>query len=256
MAASRSRPLNRSEAYVNRGAGRTRTLREHGEGRVEWLRHTEWTIGGRPGLPGDGRGHPHLHIWFFAPFLPHLAEDDRVTEWWREALVRVGFAQRDALDRLVIDLRPVRNGKVGEGGGIVTEVIKYMTKDIIKPGIYVAPEVYARVYEELDGRRPLQASRGFMALGKEEVCCVECGAKKSCLVRLRREGEVYGRWMGSIEAYRAHALAQGPPPIAAPATGAPSNDANVELGLRVDETPLGRAMRPAQCTVPRSRGGT
>jgi hypothetical protein len=25
MAASRSRPLNRSEAYVNRGAGRTRT---------------------------------------------------------------------------------------------------------------------------------------------------------------------------------------------------------------------------------------
>ena len=26
MAASRSRPLNRSAAYVNRGAGRTRTL--------------------------------------------------------------------------------------------------------------------------------------------------------------------------------------------------------------------------------------
>lgn len=202
-------------------------LRERGEDRAEWLRHAEWTIGGRPGFPGDGQGHPHMHVWFFGPFLPHKREDDRLTEWWREALVRVGFAaergslaQRDALEWLRVRTDPVKNGKVDEGGGIVTEVIKYMTKDIIKPGVYVAPEVYARVYEELDGRRPLQASKGFMALGKEEVCCAECGAEKSYLVRLRREGEgeKYGPWMGSVEAHRAHALAQGPPPIAAPFT--------------------------------------
>ncbi|MGH7295875.1 MAG: hypothetical protein ACRELB_13110 [Polyangiaceae bacterium] len=190
-------------------------LRERGES-CEWLRHAEWTIG------GDGQGHPHLHVWFFGPFLPHLPHDDRVTAWWREALVRSGFhcaggplALREALNGLVVDLRAVRNGAVDDGGGIVTEVIKYMTKDMVKPGVYVPAETYARVYEAFDGRRPMQASKGFMALGKQEVCCVECGAEKSYLVRLRREGkgETYGPWMGTTEAHRAHALAQGPPPV-------------------------------------------
>jgi hypothetical protein len=49
----------------------------------------------------------------------------------------------------------------------------------------VEPATYARVYESLDGRRPMQASRGFLALGKQEACCAECGAARAALTWAR-----------------------------------------------------------------------
>jgi len=171
-------------------------LRERDAEHVEWLRHWEWTSG------DDGQGHPHMHVWFFGPFLPHKREDDRITAWWREALVRAGFPPA-RLDWLVVDLRSVVNGGVDEGDGIVTEVCKYVTKDMIAPGLPVPPEVYGRVYEELDGRRPLQASRGFMALGDGETCCPECQATRSFLVRVKaKDAETWSAWKGCPEAQR------------------------------------------------------
>jgi hypothetical protein len=229
-------------------------LREHGE-RAEWLRHAEWTLG------NDEQGHPHIHVWFFGPFLPHLRHDDRVTAWWRDALVRVGFARRDVLETLVVHVCAVSNGKVDEGGGIVTEVIKYMTKDIIKPGVFVAPETYARVYEAFDGRRPMQASKGFMALGKEEVCCAACGAERAYLVRLRDVagddvarafGETeprWGPWRGCIEAQqRARATHDAGTALrgALPATEGGAESCAVprteSRQTRVADTELGRAL--------------
>jgi hypothetical protein len=200
-------------------------LRERGAGGTEWLRHAEWTIG------DDEQGHPHWHVWFFGPYLPR----ERLLAWWSEALVRVGFAaelgplgQRELLGGLVVDIRAVRGGDVEDGEGIVTEVIKYMTKDIVARGTYVAPATYARVYESLDGRRPLQASRGFLALGRQEPCCMQCGAARASLVRfkdtrpaIRAAGEPeWCVWRGGIEAQRQ--LAERGPPSAAASVSLPS----------------------------------
>jgi hypothetical protein len=149
-------------------------LRKRGE-TAEWLRSAEWT----PGT--DSQGHPHIHVWFFGPFVPQ----DQVTGWWREGLVRVGFP-RAHLDALLVHVCAVRKGKVEEGGGIVTEVIKYMTKDVVEPGRYVDPGTYARVYEAFDGRRTLQASRGFMALAAKPGGCRECGAEASLRVEIAK----------------------------------------------------------------------
>jgi hypothetical protein len=191
-------------------------LREREAAGVEWLRHAEWTVG------EDGQGHPHFHVWCFGPFLPR----EWLVAWWSEALVRVGFGaelgslgQRELLSGLVVDIRAVRSGRVEDGEGIVTEVIKYMTKDIVAKGAYVEPATYARVYESLDGRRPMQASRGFLALGKEQACCAECGAARAALVRfrdtrpaMRVAGEPeWSGWRGGLEAQRALARMRGPP---------------------------------------------
>jgi hypothetical protein len=74
---------------------------------------------------------------------------------------------------------------------------------MIAPGLPVPPEVYGRVYEELDGRRPLQASRGFMALGDGETCCPECQATRSFLVRVKaKDAETWSSWKGCPEAQR------------------------------------------------------
>ncbi len=232
-------------------------LREIGES-CEWLRHAEWTLG------DDAQGHPHIHVWFFGPFLPR----DEVIAWWREALVRGGFrvqggslALAEALSTLVVDVRAVRNGRVDEGNGIETEVIKYMTKDIIAPGKYVPAETYARVYEGLDGRRPMQASKGFLALGKEELCCPDCGAARSFLVRLREPaldnvsgafgepGERWGPWRGCIEAQQAArdgihpgaGLAAPEASLAGAGSDAVRRGPSRQVG--VDETPLGAALR-------------
>ena len=236
-------------------------LRDAGQS-AEWLRHVEWTLG------KDEQGHPHIHVWFFGPYLPR----ELAVDWWRDALVRGGFrcedgalALREALEGLVVDLRAVSNGKVEEGGGIVTEVIKYMTKDIIKPGVYVAPETYARVYEALDGRRPMQASKGFMALGKEEVCCADCGAERSYLVRLRDVAgddvagafgdsePSWGPWRGRIEAQQRARATQdvglairGALPAAEGSNGVADSQAaprKESRQVRVADTELGRALR-------------
>lgn len=167
-------------------------LRENEE-TATWLRSAEWTIG------SDAQGHPHVHVWFFGPFLPR----ELLVDWWLVALERVGFP---VAGTPIVDVRTIRAGKVDDGSGIVTEVIKYVTKDIVRPGVYVDAETYARVYEAFDARRVQQASSGFIALGTQHVCCPDCDAHRSFLVRVDD-----GPWRGGLDAQRAHRDAQGPP---------------------------------------------
>lgn len=56
-----------------------------------------------------------------------------------------GFAKA-ALLHLIIDLREVRDGERA-----VHEVIKYLTKDVLPDRTLVPPDIFARVYESLDG---------------------------------------------------------------------------------------------------------
>jgi hypothetical protein len=147
--------------------------------RAVWYRSFEWTPA------SDRLGHPHIHAWFFGPYLPR----ELVRGWWARGLQSdrawphdgVG---PDALDKLVIDVREVRGG--ADAG---LEVIKYMTKDLDADGKRLAPELYAPVYEALDGTRVTQATRGFIALAeRHEVFCEECGAAGHVNVHAKRQG--------------------------------------------------------------------
>jgi hypothetical protein len=148
---------------ARRAAGKL-PLRDGSSVRAVWYRSFEWT-------PATDRlGHPHLHVWLFGPFLPR----ELVLEWWARALRSVSSELRldsAALDKLIVDIREAR----GKGAGL--EVIKYMTKDLEANGQRLPPELYAPVYEALDGTRVTQATRGFIALAKRHaVCCEACGA--------------------------------------------------------------------------------
>lgn len=136
-------------------------LRERGVTHVEWLRAFENEVG------DDGHGHPHFHVWMFAPWLDH----HDVREFWRFALQHAGFPIGDD-DALVVDLRAIR-GK----DGAAQEIIKYLTKDVTSGGTLVAPEFYGRMYAALDGARTMQSSRGFIAKGDSSPACPHCQAK-------------------------------------------------------------------------------
>ena len=141
---------------------------------IEWLRVFEWTTG-----ENDHKGHPHLHLWIFSPFLA----DEMLRGWWAAALRRAGY---------VDCLRPVIKIKeVYEGPSLSLELIKYLTKDIDEHGDKIAPELYAEVYKSLDGRRVLQASRGFMGLGERGPrACEGCGASLPRTVKRKQRPAV------------------------------------------------------------------
>ena len=142
---------------------------------LEWFRVFEWT----PGT--DRRGHPHLHIWALSPYLDH----ELLRAWWTTALARAGY--EDA-QRPIVDIREVTNGE-----SVQRELVKYLTKDIDAQGKKIPPELYAKVYMALDGRRVVQASRGFMSrAGKGPCACVECGASLPKDVRRERRSDAAG----------------------------------------------------------------
>jgi len=139
---------------------------------VEWLRVFEWTPG-----EDDGRGHPHLHIWIFSQYL----EQGLLSEWWLAALHREGCSTNIA----IVDIRSVNDPQA-----ISSELIKYLTKDIDAQGDKISPELYAEVYSALDGRRALQASRGFMRLAERQLPACECGEDIPPLVRRKKKESV------------------------------------------------------------------
>jgi len=143
-------------------------LRERGVSSVEWLRAFENEQG------SDGHGHPHFHLWMFAPWLDH----SELRELWRAALQRIGFPI-GADDALVVDLRAIR-GK----DGAAREIIKYLTKDVTSGGELVDPVWFARMYAALDGARTMQSSRGFIAQGDSDPVCPHCEAKGAFRVRV------------------------------------------------------------------------
>jgi hypothetical protein len=152
-----------------------------------WVAVYEWTAG------SDGRGHPHLHVWHFGPFLPHAA----LKEWWATALRRASSKlerhARAAEDRTgepwraVVDVRAVRGGvldaatKGGHRTKIDAEIFKYLTKDWQEgaSGARVSADVYAQVYAAFVGRRLRQSSANFAAfrvpLHRECPCCAFVG---------------------------------------------------------------------------------
>jgi hypothetical protein len=170
--------------------------REPGEdGARSWwyFRRFEWT----PGT--DGQGHPHFHLWLLCPYLPH----DTVRSWWQQALSQAKKADgtrayaRGSVDTVIVDVRQCH-------GDVSKELIKYITKDWHE-GSRLAPHVYARVFEALDGRRLTQASRGFMGLGERIRQCPDCHELAPAWVELRpaRPGE--------LAELRARRRARGPP---------------------------------------------
>ncbi len=136
---------------------------------LEWVRVLEWTQG------SDNLGHPHLHVWIFSPYLPQ----DFLSAWWREALERAGLLLGDQEELLDVDIRAA-------GDDVADELIKYLCKDIGAGGEYVAPATFAEVYAALDGRRAMQGSSGFLALGDAPSRCRYCGASGSLRVRARQ----------------------------------------------------------------------
>ncbi len=144
-----------------------------------WTRSLEWTPA------SDGLGHPHMHAWFFGPFLPV----DELRRWWGGALERQGVHAGE-LAELVVDIREVR----GAAGVAALEVVKYITKDLV-PGGRLAPELYAPVYAAIDGRRVTQSTSGLMGLADADgrgAACGECGAvgkMKARIIRAAQEGE-------------------------------------------------------------------
>jgi hypothetical protein len=163
---------------------------------VQHFRVFEWTIG------GDELGNPHFHWWVFSQYLDQL----ELQKLWTLAFCKVtghrfiegdpnaaDLGERYATvarlrdDGTHADPTPgpsvdVRTAEQVERDGttIEKELIKYLTKtwevgdagDVSR----VSPEVFAKVYEALDGTRRRQSSAGFSrwALAKFDVC-PKCG---------------------------------------------------------------------------------
>jgi hypothetical protein len=147
---------------------------------AEWFRAFEWTCG-----ESDDAGHPHLHVWIFSPFLP--AEELR--DWWCVSLIEAGCPP-DLAARRIVDLSEVHGPD-----GAQRELIKSLTKDVTSAGQQLAPEQYAEVYKALDGRRVLQASKGFMGLAKRHENACDCGATLPKRVRCISAKEAPGTGM-------------------------------------------------------------
>lgn len=130
---------------------------------LSYLHVFEWTPGKH-----DGLGHPHMHVWMFSRFL----EQELLELLWRKAYAHVTEQEWTDVPRLVVDVRKA-------GGDVAHELVKYLTKDWeVEAGTAhrVRPEVFAQVYDELDGKRMRQSSAGFAMWGVAKVCaCPACG---------------------------------------------------------------------------------
>jgi hypothetical protein len=143
-----------------------------------WVR--EWTPG------GDGLGHPHLHVWFFSPYLDQAELQRR----WAEALASVLYRrteQRDGRTWVVSDAEhdapapfaPVVDVRAAwelerSGSDVTHELVKYLTKEWEVDGDKIArarPEVFAQVFAECDGSRQRQSSAGLAAWAVARHCC-------------------------------------------------------------------------------------
>jgi hypothetical protein len=154
---------------------------------VRFHRSFEWTPA------SDGAGHPHFHIYAFAPFL-----DARLLRvWWGEALFDAGWPidfDDAGFPKVRIDLRELR----GFNSNAIRELLKGGRRSALTlsqidrgPGDdafsyaegwtlgdikeFCSPDVQARLYCALEGRRLTQASSGFF-LEDEKLHCACCGS--------------------------------------------------------------------------------
>lgn len=173
---------------------------EHDRGLPKNLRNFPWLEVLEVTAGQDADGHPHFHIWMLAPYIPHelirlywamalgpayeaempvrsreqvLAEAKRPAQLAPWLVTRRGplGRQLDGIPWPVVDIRQAKN--------VEQELVKYLVKDFaIVDGEkqFIAPELYARIYEALAGLRTITASRGFWAPPKEPAHCPTCGS--------------------------------------------------------------------------------
>jgi hypothetical protein len=173
-----------------------------------WVR--EWTPG------SDGLGHPHLHVWIFAPYI----EQRLIQRLWARALADCLERDTQALGDQTVVLAadgsvfvPVVDVRVVHSNA-EHEIVKYLTKEweIDDQGVRRArPEVFALVYAETDGQRQRQGSAGFASWAVKKIsicpCCGHEAAYGQHWARVQLE------FFGKVEAEHA---------VSPPSTGPPS----------------------------------
>lgn len=159
------------------------------------------------------QGHAHLHVWLVIPFVHHellahlwgqalaksyqnalvaaecVATVDELVEALPHSRRRLAETQlrqwlvtrrgRDGRPlalawRPVLDIRPVRSDAMG------AELCKYLVKDgEIDPATgrlqRMDPEVFARIYRALEGRRAITSARGLLEPPISDCYCHHCG---------------------------------------------------------------------------------
>ena len=183
-------------------------LRERGEDHFAWHRSFEWT----PAV--DGIGHPHFHVYWFSPFVHIDLIRQWWADALREVGWRVDYADGVYDEGLTVGRRKVRQRdsivvhlkKLREmNADAVRELMKgghrsalTMSRIDLAPGErpygsagidgfayaegwtladveeFCSPDVRARLYMALEGRRLTQASAGFF-LDDEPAVCACCG---------------------------------------------------------------------------------
>lgn len=155
--------------------------------RIQWHRAFEWTPS------RDGSGHPHFHIYFFAPFI----DAKLIRAWWGEALFDVGWPVRfdaEDLPDVRVDLKMLR----GWNQNALTELLKGGRRSALTlsqiddgPGNdayayaegwtladvqeFCSYEVQAKLYCALEAKRLTQASAGFFTEEQPHFCAC-CGS--------------------------------------------------------------------------------
>ena len=168
-------------------------------GHVAFMRVTETTAGQK------NDGHAHYHVYFHSPYIPH----ELARHLWGKALRQLGYdtptrpiadvlagarsefsaaqlqrvlATRRGAKRLpeevawpVIDIEEAY-------GNIERELVKYLVKDAeLEDGAMklIQPELYARIYEGLEGLRTIATSRHFFATSGLPVPAINAAARAS-----------------------------------------------------------------------------
>lgn len=133
---------------------------------LSYLHVFEWTMGDQ-----DGLGHPHMHVWLFSRYMAQ----PMLELLWRQAYAYVTEQELEDVPKLVVDIRAARPD-------VAHELVKYLTKDweLTAGGAKrVAPEVFAELYAELDGKRMRQSSSGLSNFAVAKVCaCPSCGYER------------------------------------------------------------------------------
>lgn len=162
--------------------------KQNGTG-IPYYRAFEWTPG------SDGRGHPHFHVWLYAPFIPR----ESIERWWRAAIESVGYAFGND-ETLIFDVRSVRSPSTfsGElikgsghelriasaGGDVVVRYAEGWQLNEYAGDGRCSADVLARLYECMDGKRLTCTSRGLLLF--EPALCPACGDCGTCTVRIDR----------------------------------------------------------------------
>jgi hypothetical protein len=167
--------------------------------RIAFVRVIEVT----PGTANDG--HAHLHVYALSPFTPH----EVIRHLWGAALRGHGYAtprraladvlaeagspkRRAQLERVLVTRRGPKGVPLSEvdwpvidvrecRGNVENELVKYLVKDAeLEHGKLnlIDPELYALVYEGLEGVRTVATSRHFFVKEDRLCACDQCGSAR------------------------------------------------------------------------------